>query len=90
METAHTFMLGVLVALSAVVGAFFLKFFRRTHDRLFAAFGIAFWMLGLNWLLLAFIHGDEWRVATLYLIRLAAFVLIIVAILDKNRSRPRA
>ena len=87
MENAHTFMLGVLVAACGVVGAFLLKFYRRTHDRLFAAFGIAFWMLGLNWLLLAFTQRDEMRDAAFYVIRLAAFVLIIVAILDKNRAR---
>ncbi len=90
MRNAHTFMLGMLVAMCAVVGAFFLKFWRRTHDRLFVAFGIAFWMLGLNWLLLAFTQLDEWGNAVLYLIRLAAFVLIIVAILDKNRSKRRS
>ena len=87
MHDAHIFMLGMLVALCGVVGAFFMKFFRRTHDRLFLAFAIAFWMLGLNWLLLAFTRRDERGDAILYLIRLAAFVLILIAILDKNRSK---
>jgi hypothetical protein len=49
-------------------------------------FAAAFAMLGLNYLLLA--AGDrqsEFR-PYLYLIRLAAFLLIIVAIVDKNRG----
>jgi hypothetical protein len=42
--------------------------------------------MGLNWLLLAFIRADEVNSAVLYLVRLVAFVLILVAIVDKNRS----
>jgi hypothetical protein len=41
--------------------------------------------MGLNWLSLAFVDpGDELR-HTLYLLRLLAFVLIIIGIVDKNR-----
>ena len=55
MHDAHIFMLGMLVALCGVVGAFFMKFFRRTHDRLFLSFAIAFWILGL-----LFVAIDRW------------------------------
>jgi len=82
----YTFLLGMLVMASAVVGLFFLRFWRRTRDRLFAIFAAAFWLMGLNWLLLAFYRGDEVNSALLYLVRLIAFVLILVAIVDKNRS----
>ena len=81
----YTFLLGMLVMASAIVGLFFLRFWRRTHDRLFVIFAAAFWLMGLNWLLLATIHRDEVD-SVLYLIRLVAIVLILVAIVDKNRA----
>jgi hypothetical protein len=71
----------------AVAGMFFLRFWRRTHDRLFAIFAAAFWLLGMNWMLLALTHWDEPTTAWLYVIRLVAFVLILVGIADKNRAR---
>jgi hypothetical protein len=81
---ANHFLLGVLVTACASAGLFFLRFWRRTGDGLFLAFAMAFWMLGLNWLLLAIVETDEVRTA-LYVIRLLAFVLILGAILHKNR-----
>jgi hypothetical protein len=81
----NAFILGMLVMASAVAGTFFLRFWRRTRDRLFAIFAVAFWLMGLNWLLLAVYASDEINSAV-YAIRLLAFVLILLAILDKNRA----
>jgi hypothetical protein len=90
MEPLNTFFLGAVVMACGVAGLFFLRFWRRTHDRLFAIFAAAFWLLGLNWLLLAFTDPEaETRRVALYTIRLLAFVLIIVAIIDKNRASRR-
>jgi hypothetical protein len=75
----------MLVMSAAVAGTFFLRFWRRTRDRLFAIFAAAFWLMGLNWLLLAIYAGDEINSAV-YGIRLLAFVLILIGIVDKNRS----
>lgn len=80
------FILGLLVMACAVAGTFFLRFWRKTHDRLFAIFAISFWLLGLNWLLLAFISRDEAQSA-IYVVRLLAFILILIGIIDKNRPR---
>jgi hypothetical protein len=85
MGSAYTFMLGAVVMACAVAGLFFLRFWRKTRDRLFAIFAAAFWLLGLNWLLLATIGRDEIN-TWLYAIRLLAFVLILFAIVDKNRN----
>jgi len=85
----NQFLLGLLVMACAIAGLFFLRFWRKTRDRLFLIFAISLWLLGLNWFLLAVAHWDETTSARLYLIRLLAFVLIIVGILDKNRARPR-
>lgn len=84
----HEFILGLIVMGCLIAGLFFLRFWRKTRDRLFAVFALAFWLLALNWALLAFTAQDEVRPA-LYAIRLLAFVLILVGIIDKNRAARR-
>ena len=43
-------------------GLFFFRFWRESHDRLFAFFGAAFWVLALSWALLALVNpSDEAR-----------------------------
>jgi hypothetical protein len=72
-----------------VAGMFFLRFWRRTHDRLFLAFGAAFVLLALNQALAAFFGaGDELTPYT-YILRVLGFVLILIAIVDKNVSAVR-
>lgn len=86
---ANQFLLGAIVACCVVAGLFFLRFYLRTYDRLLLLFAIAFWLLGINWLALAIIKGDEVR-TYLYIIRLAAFLFILYGIIDKNRSPRRS
>lgn len=85
----NNLMLGGISICCLVAGMFFLRFWRKTHDRLFMIFAIAFWTLGANWLALAFFSQDEVRTA-LYTVRLAAFVLILAGIWDKNRPGRKA
>ncbi len=82
------FMLGASVMASAAIGLFFLRFWRKAKDGLFFFFAIAFWLLGLNWLLLAFSARNESH-TELYIIRLLAFGLIILGIGWKNRKSRR-
>ena len=79
------FMWGAIVMACAAAGLFFLRFWRKTRDRLFAIFALAFWILGVHWFVLASTNRDEVHVA-LYAIRLLAFLLILFAIVDKNRA----
>jgi hypothetical protein len=81
----HEFLLGLIVMGCLVAGLFFLRFWRKTRDRLFAVFAAAFWLLALNWTLVALVSREEARPA-LYAIRLLAFVLILLGIADKNRA----
>ena len=85
---AFTFFLwGASSVAAGVAALFFLRFWRQTRDRFFLLFALAFLALSLNWLgLAATSRGDETR-TYFYLLRLAAFVLIIGAIVDKNRAR---
>lgn len=85
-DMLNQFLLGGIVACCGVAGLYFLRFWRRTRDRFFVIFAIAFWTLGVNWMALAFINADEVR-TWLYAVRLLAFVMILLAIVDKNRAR---
>jgi uncharacterized membrane protein len=77
---------GMLVMGYAVAGMFFLRFWRQTRDRLFGAFAAAFWLLATQRLALALSANPNGEQVVLYGIRLLAFVLILVAIIDKNRA----
>jgi len=85
---------GALVMGYAVAGLYFLRFWRQTRDRLFAFFAVSFWILAIQRLALALttpeVRGAEDQAEgqlIFYCIRLAAFLLILVAILDKNRTK---
>ena len=83
------FLAGAVSAGFLVAGLFFLRFWRRSRDGLFAAFAIAFWLLGLNQALLTFSSVPAEERTWLFLLRLAAFVLILAAIWRKNARAPR-
>ncbi len=85
----NEFILGSSTVAAAVAGLLFLRFWRKTRERLFVFFAVSFWLLSLNWLLLGWYRQTEVSTA-LYLIRLVAFSLILVGIADKNRAgRPQ-
>ncbi len=79
--------IGGAVTLGYLVAAgFFLRFWRKTHDRLFLAFGVAFALLSVNQVLASFIDAGNENVVYAYLLRVLGFGLILVAIVDKNVS----
>lgn len=84
----YEFLYGVIAMGFLVAGLFFLRYWRQTRDGLFAAFAAAFALLSVNQGLLAFSRVPLEERSPLYLLRLAAFGIIIVAILAKNLGRP--
>jgi len=68
-------------------GLFFLQFWKRTGERLFVYFGVAFWILGIDWAAIGLVDLPSEVRYSLYLPRLLAFLLIIVGIVEKNRGR---
>lgn len=85
------FIRGVLFASYAVAGLFFCRFWRRTRESLFAWFAAAFWLMAVERLIMFFANTSEDQYALVHLIRLSAFLMIIVAIANKNRTRrPRS
>ena len=81
----YHFLSGALTMGFLVAGLFFLRFWKRTRDNLFVAFALAFWLLGLTQALLALSNIPVEERSWLYLLRLAAFALILVSIWRKNR-----
>lgn len=75
---------GALVMGYSVAAMFFFRYWRQTRDRLFAFFAAAFICLAVQRLILALLAEPDTAVAV-YGIRLAAFLLILIAIVDKNR-----
>jgi hypothetical protein len=84
--TFYDFLSGAVALGFFVCGLFFLRFWRRTRDQLFLAFALAFALLGTSQSILALASIPTEERGSIYLIRLAAFALILIAILRKNRS----
>lgn len=85
METGViNFVSGVITMGYVIAGLFFLRFWLRTRDRLFAAFAAAFWLLAANQGLVALVEVPQEEKSWIYVLRLAAFTLIIAAIVSKN------
>jgi hypothetical protein len=80
------FLSGATAALCLVVALYFLRFWRQTRDRLFVYFSLAFAVLALNWVGLAYVPPQDEARTLIYAMRLVAFALILIAIVDKNRS----
>jgi predicted permease len=78
---------GALTLGCLVSSLFFLRFWRQTRDRLFALFSAAFAILAINWIPLPFVPAVYESRELFYLLRLVAFLIILVAIVDKNRKR---
>jgi hypothetical protein len=78
-------LMGGIAMASAVAALFFLRFWRDTGDRLFAIFAIAFVLLAITRVGLALSDQHAESHTHWYWVRLAAYVLILIAIVDKNR-----
>lgn len=85
MNTLLSSFLSGLITMGFIIAAlFFFRFWKRTHDVLFVTFGLAFLLLAVNQALIGIsdVSGEERSL--LYLPRLAAFALLIIAIVAKN------
>jgi len=77
------FLHGAITLSSLAIGLFFLRYWRASRDRLFIFFSAAFWLLALHWLVLSI--APAWA-SYAHVPRFLAFVLIAVAVIDKNRK----
>ena len=81
----NEFLLGAL-AMAFLASAMFARFYKRTHDRFFLFFSIAFAIMSANQLALMILGEESEFRSWLYMFRLVAFLVILGAIWDKNRN----
>jgi hypothetical protein len=86
-STEAAFAAGLVTMGYAIAAVFFLKFWRQTRDRLFMTFALAFVLMALNAGLPTLLDIPREEQSPFFLLRLAAFVLIIIAIIGKNVRR---
>ncbi|HEY8553927.1 MAG TPA: DUF5985 family protein [Burkholderiales bacterium] len=82
-------LLGGIATAAVVAGLFFLRFWGATRDRFFLFFALAFWLEALSRVLIGLSGSVREDAPLFYLIRLLAYGLILIAILDRNRVHRR-
>lgn len=83
-EALVPFLAGAVTISYLVAALFFLKFWRRTRDGLFAAFSVAFALLAANQAVPVLFGIPDEALGGVYLLKAAGFLVIILAILRKN------
>jgi hypothetical protein len=78
------FLWGLLAMASPVASLLFLRYGKVTRDRIFLYFAAAFLAMTFNWVGLAILGPDNEHRHFAYMLRLLAFVLILMGIIDKN------
>lgn len=87
-QVLNAYLSGMLTAGFMACGLFFARFWWRSRDLLFLAFAAAFWLLALNTALVVVVTGSDENKSWFYLLRVAAYVLIAIAVIRKNSGDP--
>lgn len=90
MDAWNRLLLGAIAMGFLTAGAFFLRFWKEGRDRFFLLFGLALLVEGANRFALGLAPRPGEGAAAIYLVRLLSFLLILAAIIDKNRSARRS
>lgn len=80
---------GAFIGMALAISLFFFQFWRKSHERLFALLALIFALLSIERSVLAFVPAGHESRHLIFLVRLLAFGLLIVGIVDKNRGQPR-
>lgn len=78
------FLAGAVTLAHIISVVFFLRFWRKTADRLFLSFAIAFSLLALNQIAVSVLGAADERTNYAYILRVLGYVIILLAIVDKN------
>jgi len=84
MTVLVAFIAGAVTLGFALIALFFLRFWRDSREPLFLHFAIAFVLLAVGQGILTLADIPEEERSWVYLIRLAAFVLILIGVIRKN------
>lgn len=82
----NAFVSGAAALAFGAIGVCFVRFWKRSHIRLFNLFAVAFFLLAVERVVLVLVNPDNELAPYVYSIRLAAFIVIIAAIIDQNRK----
>jgi hypothetical protein len=85
MDDINYMMLGAVAICDFIASLFFLRFWKATKDRFFLFFALSFFIDGIGRIMLGAIDYSSEQEPLFYLIRLFAFLVILFAIIDKNR-----
>ncbi|MDP2315942.1 MAG: DUF5985 family protein [Pseudomonadota bacterium] len=83
-------LLGATAMGSACIALFFLRFWRESRDVFHLLFAASFVLLAIQRIMLATFEEPNEGFPALYLPRLAAYLLIIIAVAQKNSRKPVA
>lgn len=83
------FFAGALSMAYLVAAVFFFRFWKKTRDRLFLHFSIAFVLFMLNQAATMALQTQGERDGYAYFLRVLGFSLILYSIWDKNVAGPR-
>jgi len=92
MSPVHGMLQGALAMGTFVIAVIFLRYWRDGGDRFFLYFALSFFVQAVNRVALALSASPQEGTPWQYGVRLLAYLLILVAIIDKNRppGRPAA
>ena len=82
--TMIQFLAGAVTIAYFMAAIHFLRFWRKTSDRLFVSFASAFLFFALNQFIVSILWAADERNSYAYILRIIGFVLILFAIVDKN------
>ena len=86
MTPLHHLLLGAVAMGSLTIGLIFLRLWRQTRDRFFLLFALSFMVQAINRIALSLAPSPNEASPWHYGVRLAAYLLILLAILGKNRK----
>lgn len=78
-------LLGAIAMAAFTIALIFIRFWRTTRDRFFLFFAAAFALVGVGRIVLGVVPHSDDQTPVIYLIQLLAFVVILYAVVDKNR-----
>jgi uncharacterized protein DUF5985 len=81
------FVAGAIATLFGVCALFFLRFWMRTREMLFAAFALTFLLLAIGYASTVLLNLEEEERTWIYVTRLVAFLILAAAIVRKNFDR---
>ncbi len=90
MNAVTIFLSGAITTQCLVASLFFRRYAKKTGDTFFHYFAIAFSLFAIERVILVTIDGSSEYQPMVYFLRLSAFLVIIAAIVMKNRRGPSA